>query len=230
MLVVAAPTALVVAGPASVVAAMTVATRLRILIKSADFFERASDVDTLILDKTGTVTIGAPVVTEIRPANGESEETLLAVAASCGFGSLHPVSRAVVAEALRRGILSTPPQDLQERPGLGVVAMVDGEQAILGRRSLIELSADTGTEGDGGASQVYLAHGGRFLGSFVLRDQPRAEARDALSARDLSGWRCSTTRGSWTRGRQTVLSCGARRVRERRPAAAPRPAATIVRH
>lgn len=182
MLVVAAPTALVVAGPAAVVAAMTVATRLRILIKSADFFERASDVDTLILDKTGTVTIGAPVVTEIRPANGESEETLLAVAASCGFGSLHPVSRAVVAEALRRGILSTPPQDLQEKPGLGVVAMVDGEQAILGRRSLIELSADTGTEDDGGASQVYLAHGGRFLGSFVLRDQPRAEARDALSA------------------------------------------------
>jgi P-type E1-E2 ATPase len=181
MLVVAAPTALVVAGPAAVVAAMTVATRLRILIKSADFFERASDVDMLILDKTGTVTIVAPVVTEIRPANGEFEERLLAVAASCGFGSLHPVSRAVVAEALRRGIISTPPQDLQEKPGLGVVAMVDGEQAVLGRRALVDLSADTGTEDDGGASQVFLAYGGRFLGSFVLRDQPRAEARDALS-------------------------------------------------
>jgi Zn2+/Cd2+-exporting ATPase len=186
MLVVAAPTALVVAGPAAVVAAMTVATRLRILIKSADFFERASDVDTLILDKTGTVTVGAPVVTEIRSANGESEETMLAVAASCGFGSLHPVSRAVVAEALRRGIRSAPPQDLQEKPGLGVVAMVDGEQAVLGRRALVDLSADTGTEDDGGASQVFLAYGGRFLGSFVLLDQPRADARDALSAmRDL---------------------------------------------
>jgi len=182
MLVVAAPTALVVAGPAAVVAAMTVATRLRILIKSADFFERASDVDTLILDKTGTVTVGAPVVTEIRPVDGESEENLLAVAASCGFGSLHPVSRAVVAEALKRGILSTPPQDLQERPGLGVVAMVDGEEAVLGRRQLVDLSADTGIDDDGGASQVFVAHGGRFLGSFVLRDQPRADARDALSA------------------------------------------------
>ena len=63
VLVVATPTALVVAGPAAVVAAMTVATRLRILIKSADFLERASDVDTLILDKTGTVTVGAPTVT-----------------------------------------------------------------------------------------------------------------------------------------------------------------------
>src|SRR5207302_9507051 len=88
VLVVATPTALVVAGPAAIVAAMTVATRLRILIKSADFLERASDVDTLILDKTGTVTVGAPTVTRIHPAAGESEESLLTVAASCGFGSL----------------------------------------------------------------------------------------------------------------------------------------------
>jgi len=182
MLVVAAPTALVVAGPAAVVAAMTVATRLRILIKSADFFERASDVDTLILDKTGTVTIGAPVVTEIHPADGVSEEELLAVAASCGFGSLHPVSRAVVAEALRRGIVSTPPQDLQEKPGLGVVAMVGGEEAVLGRQQLVDLIADTGTGNTSDASQVFVARGGRFLGSFVLRDQPRADARDALDA------------------------------------------------
>jgi Cd2+/Zn2+-exporting ATPase len=183
MLVVAAPTALVVAGPAAVVAAMSVATRLRILIKSADFFERASDVDTLILDKTGTVTVGAPVVTEIRLVEAESEEKLLAVAASCGFGSLHPVSRAVVAEALRRGIVSTPPKDLQERPGLGVVAMVEGYQAILGRRALlIDLGVDVGADEEGGISQVWVAHHGRCLGSFVLRDQPRAEARDALAA------------------------------------------------
>src|SRR6202040_156659 len=94
VLVVATPTALVVAGPAAVVAAMTVATRLRILIKSVDFLERASDVDTLILDKTGTVTIGAPAVQQIRPAAGVAEERLFAVAAACAFGSLHPVSRA----------------------------------------------------------------------------------------------------------------------------------------
>ena len=63
------------------------------------------------------------------------------MAASCGFGSLHPVSRAVVAEALARGIVSTPPSDLQEKPGLGVVAMVDGQRAVLGRRALLEDSA-----------------------------------------------------------------------------------------
>jgi heavy metal translocating P-type ATPase len=183
VLVVATPTALVVAGPAAVVAAMTVATRLRILIKSGDFFEHASDVDTLILDKTGTVTVGAPTITQIHPTDGVSENRLLAVAAACGFGSLHPVSRAVVAEALARGIASTPPVDLQERPGLGVVAKVDGRQAALGRRTLLEdLGIDVGSAGDAEASQVWVAQGGRCLGHFVLLDQPRGEARDALAA------------------------------------------------
>jgi len=183
VLVVATPTALVVAGPAAIVAAMTVATRLRILIKSADFLERASEVDTLILDKTGTVTVGAPTVTQIRPAEGESEERLLAVAAACGFGSLHPVSRAVVAEALARGIVSTPPTDLQERPGLGVLAMVDGQQAILGRRALLEdLGVHVKSQDEEDVSQVWVAHGGVYFGRLVLRDQPRTEARDALAA------------------------------------------------
>jgi hypothetical protein len=160
----------VVAGPAAVVAAMTVATRLRILIKSVDFLERASDVDTLILDKTGTVTVGAPTVTQIRPVEGESETTLLAVAAACGFGSLHPVSRAVVAEALSRGIVSAPPRDLQERPGLGVVATVDGQQAILGRRALLmELGVNVGSDDDEDVSQVWVAHGGRCLGRRAYR-------------------------------------------------------------
>jgi heavy metal translocating P-type ATPase len=183
VLVVATPTALVVAGPAAVVAAMTVATRLRILIKSADFLERASDIDTLILDKTGTVTVGMPVVTQIRPAKGETEEDVLAVSASCGFGSLHPVSRAVVSAALARGVVSTPPQDLQERPGLGVVALVDGQQAILGRRALLaELGVHVDVDEDSDTSQVWVAHGGRYIGRFILRDQPRSEARNALAA------------------------------------------------
>ena len=183
VLVVSTPTALVVAGPAAVVAAMTVAARLRILIKSADFLERASDIDTLILDKTGTVTVGAPTVTDIQPADGESDEMLLSVAAACGFGSLHPVSRAVVAEAAAHGILSKPPSDLQERPGLGVVADVDGYQAILGRRELLaDLGVNVGPEGDHDASQVWVGYQGRCLGRLVLRDRPRSEARDALNS------------------------------------------------
>ena len=185
VLVVATPTALVVAGPASMVASMTVAARLRILIKSADFIERASDVDTLILDKTGTVTVGAPSVTEIRPVEGQTEASLLAIAAACGFGSLHPVSRGVLAEALSRGITSAPPTDVREKPGLGVVAVVDGRQAILGRRELLEelgVRVESAGTADEDVSQVWVAYGGRCLGRFTLRDRPRSEAREALAA------------------------------------------------
>jgi Zn2+/Cd2+-exporting ATPase len=183
VLVVATPTALVVAGPAAIVAAMTVATRLRILIKSADFLERASDIDTLILDKTGTVTVGAPEVTQILPAQGQSETKLLTVAASCGFGSLHPASRAVVAAAQVRGVAINPPKDLEEKPGLGVVALVDGQKAVLGRKALLtELGIPAGTDGNEDVSQVWVALAGRCIGRLVLRDQPRHEAKDALDA------------------------------------------------
>jgi heavy metal translocating P-type ATPase len=188
VLVVATPTALVVAGPSAVVAAMTVATRLRILIKSADFFERASDVDTLILDKTGTVTVGAPAITRIEPVAGVAEDELLRVAAGCGFGSLHPVSRAVVAASLARGITSAPPDEVQERPGLGVVANIDGRRAALGRRALlVDLGIDAGAQSDDDVSQVWVALGATCLGRFILRDQPRAEAREALAAMKALG-------------------------------------------
>jgi P-type E1-E2 ATPase len=174
---------LVVAGPAAVIAAMTVATRLRMLIKSADFLERASDVDTLILDKTGTVTVGAPAVTELEPASDASVKELLTIAAACGFGSLHPVSRAVVAEALARGIVASPPTDLEERPGLGVVAKVGGQRAALGRSSLLaDLGVEVTAEDPGDASQVWVAYAGKCLGRIALTDQPRSEARDALAA------------------------------------------------
>ena len=181
VLVVATPTALVVAGPAAMVAAMTSATRLRILIKSTDFLERSAEVDTLILDKTGTVTVGAPAVTQVLPADGVSAERLLEVAAACGFGSLHPVSRAVVAKARAQGVAVAPAEDLQERPGLGVVGRVTGERAALGRRALLsELGVDTAAEESGDAAEVWVAWGRQFLGRLVFRDEPRAEAREAL--------------------------------------------------
>lgn len=180
VLVVATPTALVVAGPAAMVAAMTIAARMRILIKSTDFLERSSDVDTLILDKTGTVTVGNPIVQDVIPAEGISIEELLRVGAACGFGSLHPVSRAVVAEAGKRGVTVAPPTDLQERPGLGVVASIGGQEAALGRFKLL---ADLGVNLDAGEEMlegVRISLGKQYLGRIICRDMPRIEARKAL--------------------------------------------------
>ncbi len=167
VLVVATPTALVVAGPAAMVSAMTAATRLRLLIKSSDFLERASDVDTLILDKTGTVTVGAPSVHEVHAFGGATESEVLATAAACGFGSLHPVSRAVVAEARARGLEVEAPRELQEKPGLGVTATLDGGRAVLGRRALLE--------------ELGIETGARTVGTddaFAIDRSSRAQSRD----------------------------------------------------
>jgi Cu+-exporting ATPase len=121
-------------------------------------------------------------VQQVLPTDGVSAERLLAVASACGFGSLHPVSRAVVAEARARGVQVVPPTDVQERPGLGVVAWVGGERAVLGRWALLqELGVDTGAREAGEAAEVWVALDERFLGRLVLRDRPRADARDALA-------------------------------------------------
>jgi P-type E1-E2 ATPase len=88
----------------------------------------------------------------------------------------------VVTEARARGVEVSPPEDMQERPGLGVVAQVEGERAVLGRRQLlVELGIDPGPDGERDAAEAWVACGGHFLGRLVLRDQPRADARDALA-------------------------------------------------
>lgn len=183
VLVAATPTALVVSGPAALVAAMTAAARLRILIKSSDFLERAAEVDTLILDKTGTVTLGAPMVAAVVATPGVSEEALVRAAATCGFGSRHPVSRALVREATRRRLAITAPSAITELPGQGVKA-VDGERSlVVGRRGLLtELGLEVGPPTPGDASEVWVAADAKLLGRLVLRDEPRPEAGAALAA------------------------------------------------
>jgi P-type E1-E2 ATPase len=87
-----------------------------------------------------------------------------------------------VAEARKRGTQVVPPADLQERPGLGVVARVEGEQAVLGRRALLkELGVDPGAAEESDAAEVWVALGTRFLGRILLRDEPRPDARAALA-------------------------------------------------
>ncbi|MFO1011585.1 MAG: cation-translocating P-type ATPase [Planctomycetota bacterium] len=183
VLVVATPTALVVAGPAAMVAAMATAARLRVLIKSTDFLERATEVDTLILDKTGTVTVGAPAVTRLVPSEGVSRQHLLETAAACGFGSLHPVSRAVVAEARARGVQLEPAQEVREIPGLGVTGLVRGQRAMFGRRTLLEQSGiEIRGEPADETGEVWVAIGTECLGKLELQDEPRVEAREALDS------------------------------------------------
>ncbi len=191
VLVVACPCALVLSGPVAMVAALAVAARWSILIKGSSFLERVSEVDTVVLDKTGTVTLGALTVLSTHPADGLDEDELLRVAASCGHGSLHPVSRAAVEEARRRGLAFVAPQELREQAGLGVEALAEDGVLRLGRASwLRERGLEPGDQVPERGIAVWVARDQDILGWLEMADQARPEAAKALQAlRDMGAKR-----------------------------------------
>ena len=182
VLVVACPCALVLSGPVAMVAALAVGSKWSILIKGSSFLERVSEVDTVVLDKTGTVTLGSLSVLEVHAGEGVDEAELLRVAARCGHGSLHPVSRAVVQAARSRGIEVTPPQQLREQAGQGVQAQTDEGMLRLGRASwLVELDLGFEAVEPSRGIAVYVARDAEVLGWLELADTPRPEAAEALA-------------------------------------------------
>jgi Zn2+/Cd2+-exporting ATPase len=191
VLVVACPCALVLSGPVAMVAALAVASKWSILIKGSSFLERVSEVDTVVLDKTGTVTLGSLSVLEAHPVAGVDEQDLLRLAGRCGHGSLHPVSRAAFLAARTAGLEVTPPRELREEAGLGVLAETDEGLLRLGRASWLAdqgLSFDAVSPSRGIA--VFVACDDRVLGWLELADTPRPEAAAALQGlRDLGAER-----------------------------------------
>lgn len=181
VLVVACPTALLLAGPAAMVAAMTAASRAGILLKSARFLERIGEVDTLLLDKTGTVTQGIQAVRRIVAAEGMSEEAVLTAAARCAHGSIHPVSRAIVAASAARGIAAEAPDIVREFPGLGVAAETPDGTLRIGRAAWLREIANVANvpEIDAG-TVVWVSEDTRLLGRIELYDPPRGDARAAI--------------------------------------------------
>jgi Cu+-exporting ATPase len=147
VLVIACPCAMGLATPTAVMVGSGKAAGLGILFKNSESLERAGRVDTVVLDKTGTITVGHPVVTDVLPqgwAAGELE--LLRLAASAERGSEHPLGQAVVAEATTRGIPLSEPLAFRAVPGAGIAAQVDGHSILVGS---LELLAQQGVGPDG---------------------------------------------------------------------------------
>jgi P-type Cu+ transporter len=134
VLVIACPCALGLATPAALMAGTGAAARAGILIRDVEALERARQLDTVVLDKTGTLTEGHPTVTELLPAASDEAE-LLALAAAAQTGSEHPLARAVLARAADQPLL--PLSDFQGQPGLGLTATVAGRRIAIGNRALM---------------------------------------------------------------------------------------------
>jgi Zn2+/Cd2+-exporting ATPase len=161
-------------------AALAAAARLGILIKSTRFLERLGDVDTVILDKTGTVTMGQLEVVGVHPCTGLSEAELLAEAAVCAAGSLHPVSRGIVAAA--GPVKSGDADSIEEVPGRGLTARRNGVVIRLGSATWLRESGLDPAEAPSPhhGPMVWVARDRQVLGVLLLADRPRPGSREAL--------------------------------------------------
>jgi Cd2+/Zn2+-exporting ATPase len=179
VLVASCPCALVLAAPATSVAAIVVAARHGILIKGAAFLERLADVSAVVFDKTGTITTGELHVLEVRPVDGVDEAMVRLVASSLGAGSNHPLSRAAAAGVPETDRL--PLDGVRELGGFGVVGQLQGERVALGRADFFErlnIPAPPPPAHDGPIAGV--SRGDKFLGWILFFDQVRAEAPAAV--------------------------------------------------
>ncbi len=182
ILVVACPCALVLASPSAMTAALAVAARLGVLIKSAGFLERMSEIDTVVLDKTGTVTMGRLDVVAVHPIGGTTADEVLHEAAACAVGSRHPVSRAILVAA-GPGPLGEV-ESIEEAPGRGIAARRNGRVVRLGSAAWLREWGIEPTEDAPSHTGplVWVARDRQVLGLVLLADRPRPGCRAAIDA------------------------------------------------
>ncbi|MCY0903193.1 MAG: copper-translocating P-type ATPase, partial [Firmicutes bacterium] len=192
VLVIACPCSLGLATPTALMVGTGKGAELGILIKGGEALQQAHRITTVVLDKTGTITQGKPMVTDVRPF-GVREEELLKIAASVEASSEHPLGAAIVDHARAQGIALASVNDLKAIPGYGVEANIDGAQVVIGNRSLMdregvdrsEESVDaTKFEGQG-KTAMWVARGGRLLGLIAVADTVRETSAQAIA--DLQG-------------------------------------------
>ncbi|MDB6013441.1 MAG: cadmium-exporting ATPase [Gammaproteobacteria bacterium] len=179
VLVASCPCALVLAAPATSVAAIAVAGRHGILVKGASFLEQLATVDAVVFDKTGTLTLGQLQLVGSTTQPGSATASLVRLAGSLGASSSHPVSRALsarVPENERLGIV-----DVKETRGLGIVGYLDGQRVALGRPLLFtEIGVKIIPPPAHGGPIAGVSSGDSFLGWLLLADEVRPEAKEAV--------------------------------------------------
>jgi heavy metal translocating P-type ATPase len=170
--------------PLAVLGAIGRAAQQGSIIKGGIYLEALGRLDTVFLDKTGTLTYGMPLVTEVNVTPGVSEQVMLQAAASAESGSEHPLGRAIVRFAEGQNIRVSHPDHFEYRIGRGVLASLQGEQTVVGNRTLLEelgISSPFGANVSQG-TEVLVSQGGRYLGSILVTDQLRDSSAPAVKA------------------------------------------------
>lgn len=172
--------------PLAILGAIGRSARAGAIIKGGLFLEQLGQVNTVVLDKTGTLTFGQPEVRTLLPAAGADTKQLLETAVSAELRSEHPLGKTIVAHARTLGCGLREPERFGYRPGRGIDALLDGQLVLIGNQALmrdhgIPVPPDL-VAGHPEASEVLVARGGRLLGAIIIADTVRPEAARAIKA------------------------------------------------
>ena len=193
VLVVACPCAMGLAVPAALTVAVGRGAQLGILFKGGEALERLGHLDAIVLDKTGTLTVGRPVLEAVRTLAGRSENDLLRMAAAAEERSNHPLAHAVVDAVRARGLAWQPAEDVQILPGRGLTARVEGRECLLGNEALFQEFAiplpNSIAPPEPGVTRLWMALDSAPAGCFDARDALRPDAKEAVATLRQSGLR-----------------------------------------
>ncbi len=196
VMVIACPCAMGLAVPTAVMVATGRGATEGILIKGGETLQRLEKVDTVVLDKTGTITEGCPRVTEVLAASG-SEDRMVRLAAALERASEHPLAEAVVRYAQERGLELTPVQEFESLTGEGVVGMVDGERVLIGNAALMTrfgvatraMEDNVARMAEEGRTPLWIAMGDKVMGVIAVSDAIKATSVDAIRRLHAEGLR-----------------------------------------
>ena len=237
VLVIACPHALGLAIPLVIAIATSLGARNGLLVKDRLALERARNLDMVIFDKTGTLTRGAPAVSDVAAAPGIAEGDLIGAAAAVESSSEHPLAKAIVAEARRRGLTPSAAADFKAMLGRGAEALVQGRRVVVGGPRWLteadipippELEKRTAAWRSDGKTVLYATAQGKLLGAFAVEDEIRPESAEAVTELHDIGVRVAMITGD----SQAVAASVARRLGIDEVAAEVLPAdkASAVRH
>ncbi len=193
VLVIACPCAMGLAVPAALTVAVGRGAQLGVLFKGGEALERLAHLDAIVLDKTGTLTVGRPVLARVHPLAGHEQNDLLRLAAAAEERSNHPLAHAIIDYAHGLGLTWKPAEDVQILPGRGLTATVEGHHCVLGNPELfkeffIPLPEATAAP-EAGVTRLWMALDNQPAGYFDARDALRPDAAEAIAALRNAGLR-----------------------------------------
>ncbi|AWB43191.1 heavy metal translocating P-type ATPase [Paenibacillus sp. CAA11] len=214
VLVIACPCALGLATPTSIMAGSGRAAEYGILFKGGEHLEAAQRIDTVVLDKTGTVTQGKPVLTDVLPAAGIREEDLLRWVATAEARSEHPLAEAIVSGARERGLSLPEASAFEAVPGHGIMADVDGRRLLAGTRRLMQregVAADAATKAmaeleQAGKTALLIAVDGQYAGTVAVMDTVKDTSKAAVQRLKEQGIRVIMITGDNERAARAIAA------------------------